>query len=86
MKTSGQSPAASDSPAHGVEAVGLVGGGAAPLDVDHEVRLGGEIAAEADELIGAEVARLPLVPPREVDPVGALVARAHHSVSGTPAR
>ncbi len=53
----------------------LLGSRAPALDVDDQVRLGAEIPAEADELVRAEVARLPLVPPRQVDPLRALVAR-----------
>ena len=53
----------------------FLGSGTATFDVDDEMRLGAEIAAEADELVGAEVARLALVRPGQVDPLRALVAR-----------
>ena len=55
---------------------GFVGGRATALDVHHEVRLGADVAAQADELVGPEVARFALVPPRQVAPLGPLVARS----------
>ena len=64
------------SPVDVLDPVGsLVGGGAAPLDVDDQMRLGADVPTEANELVRPEVARLALVLPGEVDPLRPLVAR-----------
>ena len=54
---------------------GFLRRGAASLHVDGDRRLGAGSAGKADELVGAEVARLDLVLPGEIDPRRPLVAR-----------
>ena len=61
---------------YSTHAGGLLGGRAAPFDVDRQRRLGADPPAERDVFVGSEVAGLGLVLPRQVRPRRPAIPRA----------